>query len=165
MKPELQLCPCCAAHLRVPPQLHVMRCNNCDAELVHVDEGGVRGLALLPQVHEVIPYSDPAQRRGAPVQFNGRDLLCYRRGIVVRNAARKEAFWALLFFASMGLLAFTAVAGLASGRSLVAGPKETLEASAMGFLAAFMALPLIAYTALYFHGRARLVRESVSRWM
>ena len=165
MMPELQLCPCCAAHLRVPPQLHVMRCNNCDAELVFISEGGVRGLAYLPDVSGIVPYSDPAQRgRTIHGHFDGRELLDFRRGIVLADAARKQRFWGGLFFGSMILLLIAAFTGIFGAEFVAHGPKENVEASALAFLAAFLSLPLIAYMALYFHGRARLARESVHRW-
>jgi hypothetical protein len=159
MTTDLQLCPCCAAHLRVPAQLHVMRCNNCDAELVALNEGGVRGLALLP---DVIPYSHPDQR---PQNFDGRTVLNVRRDGVLQAAARSEARWGGMFFVTLGLLAGTVVLGVLGAGGVANGPRDKIEVSAMAFLCSLTGLPILAYVALYFQGRARLARESVRRWM
>lgn len=159
MTTDLQLCPCCAAHLRVPQQLHTMRCNTCDAELVYVDQGGVRGLAMLP---DIAPYSHPEQR---PRNFDGRDLLAHRRGRVLEAANRSEARWSGMFFLTLGLIAGAFMIGLTGAQGVADGARDNLEVSALAMLCAMTAVPILGYTALYFQGRARLVRESVHRWM
>jgi hypothetical protein len=159
MTTDLQLCPCCAAHLRVPAQLHTMRCNTCDAELVALNEGGVRGLALIPGV---VPYSHPDQRAR---NFDGRELLNFRRGHLLQAANRSEARWGGMFFLTLGLLGGAFLVGIGAARGAIDGDRETLEACALALLCAITAVPILAYTALYFQGRARLVRESVRRWM
>jgi hypothetical protein len=160
MTGDIQLCPCCAAHLRVPDQLHVMRCNSCDAELVFIRQGGVRGLALLPDV--VTPYSDPKQRSR---HLNGRELLEFRRGIVLQSAARSHALWSGMFFVTLGMLSSAVMLGLAGAGHVASGSREQVEVAALTFLCALTGLPILGYTALYFQGRARLARESVRRWM
>lgn len=161
MSPDLHLCPCCAIHLRVPEQLHVMRCDNCDAELVFLREGGVRGLALLPALETPVPYSDPRRR---PSHIDGRELLESRRATVLLAAERKRRFWSALFFGCMTLLGATVVAGLAGADTLLHGSKERLETSVLAFVGAVVTLPVLAYVALYLHGRAKLIAESASRW-
>ena len=161
MAADLHLCPCCAAHLRVDSRLHTMRCNNCEAELVFINEGGVRGLAFVPPYNGVIPYSHPAQRHG---HFDGRAFLDFRRELVMLDARRRQRTWSRLFFGSAVLLATVFVAGMASVDQLVHGPKENVEAAASVFLTAVATLPIFAYVSLYFQGRARLVRENAERW-
>jgi hypothetical protein len=162
MAGDVQLCPCCASHLRIPAELHVMRCNTCDAELVLIQRGGVSGLALLPGDENIVPYSHPMQRNH---HFDGRELLDFRRALVLRAATRRQAVWAGLFFLTLGLLAGTIAVGLFGAGRFVQGSREQLEGAALALLCAMTGLPIFAYTALYFQGRARLVRESVRRWM
>ena len=158
---DLHLCPCCAAHLRVDSRLHTMRCNNCEAELVYLNEGGVRGLAFVPPFEGVVPYSHPAQRHG---HFDGHAFLAYRRALVTMEAQRQYRFWSRLFFVSVALLMGVFVAGMAGVDQLVKGPTENVENAAFMFLAAITTLPIFAYVALYFQGRARLLRENAERW-
>lgn len=161
MAADLHLCPCCAAHLRVDARLHTMRCDNCDAELVYLNEGGVRGLAFVPPFEGIVPYSHPAQRHG---HFDGHAFLEYRRALVTLDAERKQRFWSRLFFGTVALLMAVFVTGLAGVDQLVQGPKENVENAALMFLTAITTLPIFAYVALYFQGRARLVREHAARW-
>lgn len=161
MAVDLHLCPCCASHLRVDTRLHVMRCNNCEAELVFVNAGGVRGLAFVPPYDGVVPYSHPLQRQG---QFDGQSFLEYRRALVTLDAERRQRFWSRMFFATVAILVAVVVAGMASVDQLVQGPKEHVETAAFAFLTAIATLPVVAYVALYFQGRARLVREQSARW-
>ncbi len=161
MAPDLHLCPCCAVHLRVPEQLHVMRCDNCGAELVFLYQGGVRGLALLPALEAPVPYSDPRRR---PHNIDGRDLLESRRTVVLQAAENKRRFWSALFFGCMTLLGATVVAGLVGADTLLHGSQKQLETAVLAFVGAVFTLPVLAYVALYFHGRAKLVAESVRRW-
>jgi hypothetical protein len=162
MAGDVQLCPCCASHLRIPGELHVMRCNTCNAELVRIMQGGVRGLALLPGDEGVIPYSHPLQRSR---HFDGRELLEFRRTLVLSAAARQQAVWGGLFFVTLGLLAGTVAVGLFGAGRFVEGSRDQLEGAALALLCAMTGLPIFAYTALYFQGRARLAQESVRRWM
>lgn len=165
MTPELQLCPCCAAHLRVPSALHLMRCNNCEAELVAINQGGVRGLAYLPSVDGVVPYSVPAQRgRIIHGHVDGRELLEFRRRIVVEQAERKQRFWSSMASGTLALLALACVTGVAGLHFVGGGPRATAEIAALAFLGSFVSLPLIAYVALNFHGRARMAAEAANRW-
>lgn len=161
MAPDLHLCPCCASHLRVPDRLHVMRCDHCDAELVFIREGGVRGLALLPALETPVPYSDPRRR---PHNIDGHDLLESRRAVVLQAAERKRRFWSALFFGSVALLGTTVLAGLGGADTLLHGSQKQLETAVLAFVGAVFTLPLLAYVTLYFHGRAKLVAESVRRW-
>ena len=161
MAADLHLCPCCAAHLRVDARLHTMRCNNCEAELVYINDGGVRGLAFVPPFEGVVPYSHPMQRQG---HFDGRAFLDYRRALVTLDAERKQRFWARMFFVTVAILMAVVVAGIASVDQLVQGPKENVESAAFVFLTTIVTLPIFAYTALYFQGRARLVGEHANRW-
>jgi len=161
MAADLHLCPCCASHLRVPEQLHVMRCDNCDAELVFLHQGGVRGLALLPALETPIPYSDPRQR---PHNIDGHALQESRRAVVLQAAENKRRFWSALFFGCITLLDATVLAGLGGADTLLHGSKEQLETAVLAFVGAAFTLPLLAYVTLYFHGRAKLVAESVERW-
>jgi hypothetical protein len=161
MAADLHLCPCCASHLRVPEQLHVMRCDNCGAELVFLHQGGVRGLALLPALETPVPYSDPRRRVH---NIDGHALLESRRAVVLQAAERKRRFWSAMFFACMALLGLTVFTGLGGADTLLHGSKERLETSVLLFMGAVVTLPVLAYVALYFHGRAKLVAESVRRW-
>ncbi|MCA8918007.1 MAG: hypothetical protein KDB32_02930 [Planctomycetes bacterium] len=161
---ELHLCPCCAAHLRVPQSLNAMRCNNCDAELLMLNEGGVRGLALLPNVDHIVPYSDPRQRTDH-VAFDARELLESRRLLILEDAQRKHSRWVGLFFGCLILLIGTATAGAIGANTVLHGDAANIQAGAAFFLLALTFAPLIAYTAVYFHGRAQLVRASVRRWL
>jgi hypothetical protein len=137
-----------------------MRCNNCDAELVYIEDGGVRGLAYLPDISGIVPYSDPAQRgRVIHGNFDGRELLEFRRGILLRQAAMVERFWGGLFFGSLVMVVIAAMIGIFGAEFVAHGPHASAEVSALAFLGAIVSLPLIAY-----HGRARLARESVRRW-
>lgn len=162
MAADLHLCPCCATHLRVPDRLHVMRCDNCDADLVFLQEGGVRGLALLPALETPVPYSDP--RRRVHANLDGRGLLESRRAAVLLAAERKRRFWSMLFFGSVALLGLTVFTGLRGADTLLHGSKERLETSVLLFMGAVVTLPMLAYITLYFHGRVKLVAESVRRW-
>ncbi len=163
MTAQTHLCPCCAAHLRIPAALHAMRCDNCDAELVYVAEGGVRGLALLPSLAATVPYSDPAR----PVHgrsFDGSELLYLRREVLLKGAERSFRLWSsvltvivMLMVGAMGVCAL-GMYGVVENR----GRDET-ELAATAFLVAVMALPVLGYVALYFQARARLVRERIRR--
>jgi hypothetical protein len=164
MHTKLHLCPCCAAHLQIPPRLNAMRCDYCDAELVFISEGGTRGLAMLPNVEHIVPYSDPRQcASGRP--FDGRVLLESRRGAVLQHAERRFQFWAGATRICLLLLAVAGGAGYAGARAMFSGDRETLELAALVALLAMLSMPLLGYIALHFQGRAQLVRESVSRWL
>ena len=160
MSAELHLCPSCACHLRLPARLTAMRCNSCNAELVLIDEGGVRGLAMLPTSHGVIPYSHPGQRGS----FNGRALLTERRAAVMALAKRRQFFWAALFFGSVVLLAAILGWGVLAGRGISSESHAEVEHAAFAFLMAMITLPILGFTALYFQGRARLMGEEATRW-
>jgi hypothetical protein len=162
MAGDIQLCPCCASHLRVPEELHVMRCNTCDAELVRIVQGGVRGLAVLPHDEAVVPYSHPKQRSR---HFDGRELFDFRRALVLQAAARRQAVWGGLFLVTLGLIAAAVAVGLFGAGRFVQGSHEQLEGAALALLCAMSGLPVFGYVALYFQGRAKLARESVRRWM
>jgi hypothetical protein len=161
MADDLHLCPCCAAHLRVDVRLHVMRCDNCDAELVFLRQGGVRGLAMLPPFEGIIPYSHPAQRQG---HFDGREYLSFRRALVSIEAERARRFWSRLFFGAVALLTAMVVGGVAGVDLLLQGPRERAEDGALLFLTAISTLPILAYVALYFQGRARLAHETMKHF-
>ena len=164
MNADLHLCPCCAAHLRIPERLHAMRCNYCDAELVFVDQGGVRGLAMLPNVDHIIPYSDPRQRAtGQP--FDGRELLLSRRLAVLQDAQRRFRFWHSWTLVSFMLMAVSVCAGMVGANALCTGDKENLQTLALVVLLSMVCVPLLGYVTAFLHGRAQLVRESVSRWL
>ncbi|MBK8206572.1 MAG: hypothetical protein IPK87_07200 [Planctomycetes bacterium] len=164
MAGELYLCPCCAAHLRVPPELHVMRCDNCSAELAFIESGGVSGLALLPPVGEV-PYSTPAQR-GARTHksFDAGALLANRRDLLLRRALRSHARWSGVFVLCMAAVVSVFAVGIGGGRELFTGSREHQELAALAMLGAMLTLPIVAYVALYFQGRSRLALEQARRW-
>lgn len=160
---ELHLCPCCAAHLRVPAQLQAMRCNQCDGELVFINQGGVRGLALLPNVDHVVPYSDPRQRvSGEP--FDGRRLLEERREVLLRDAFVRHAKWAGLFRSVLVLLLAAGGATAMGMNQVLNGPRESIEVAAMMFLGGMVMIPLLAFVALHFQGRASMCAEQIKRW-
>ncbi len=164
MSPDLHLCPCCAAHLRVPPELHVMRCDNCSAELAFIVSGGVSGLALLPPIGDV-PYSTPAQR-GARTQqpFDAGALLATRRDLRLRSALRSHARWSGIFLLCMAAVVSVFAVGVGGGRELFTGSREHQELAVLAMLGAMLTLPIIAYVALYFQGRSRLALEQARRW-
>ncbi len=165
MHGDLQLCPCCAAHLRVPAALHVMRCKNCDAELTLIDSGGVRGLALLPPIGGDVPYSTPEQRAGRNrLPFDGSELLFHRRRLLHTRASRRHAAWSSVFLLSVCAFALTCVVGIGGGRDLLGEHGGRHELSALALLGAMMALPVLGYFALYLQGRARLALEDARKW-
>lgn len=164
MSPGLHLCPCCAAHLRVPPELHVMRCDNCSAELALIVSGGVSGLALLPPVGEV-PYSTPAQRgTRTHVAFDTGALLADRREQRLRRALQSHARWSGVFVLCMAAVVSVFAVGIGGGRELFTGAREHQELAALALLGAMLTLPIAAYVALYFQGRARLALEQARKW-
>lgn len=163
---NLHLCPCCAAHLRVPSELHVLRCNSCDADLVWINRGGVRGLALVPTPVNPPPYTDPAQwaRRAAVRPFDAQGFVDLRRTQALAALGRKRVFWAGMFW--LCALAFAAVAGCGLGgfAGLLHDKGRDTQTGVLVMLVAVMVLPLLSYVALYFQGRARLLAESMKRY-
>lgn len=166
MTTDVHLCPCCAAHLRVPAELHVLRCNTCDAGLVWVNRGGVRGLALVPAPAESPPYSDPVQwaRRAAARPFDAQGFLHDRRTQALATLGRKRVFWAGLFWTCA--IAFAVVAGCGMGgfAGMMQNRGRNADTGVLVMLVAVMVLPLLSYVALYFQGRARLLAESMKRY-
>ncbi|MCC7508336.1 MAG: hypothetical protein IT464_03055 [Planctomycetes bacterium] len=164
MSPDLYLCPCCAAHLRVPPELHVMRCDNCSAELAFIVAGGVSGLALLPPVGDV-PYSTPAQRDARRHQtFDAGALLASRREVLLQRALRSHARWSAVFVLCMAAVVSVFAVGIGGGRELFTGAREHQEVAALAMLGGMLTLPIVAYIALYFQGRSRLALEQARKW-
>lgn len=163
MNSTAHLCPRCAAHLRVPPQLDVMCCDYCDAELVFIADGGVRGLAVLPNVDHVVPYSDPRQHPSGR-SFDARELLENRRTAVLLDARRRHSFWSGLFWGCLLVLLSTGFVGAVAVHTLFSGAREAIELSALAALMAMVLLPVLGYVAVFFQGRARLACVSVSRW-
>jgi hypothetical protein len=159
MAADLHLCPCCAAHLCVPDGLTAMRCNNCDAELLYIESGGVRGLALLPAIGNV-PYSVPQQR--ARSRFDGSELLHLRRSLLLSAARRRRVLWNTVFFFSVASLFAAFVVGYIGAQELM--HPEASDAAVLALFAAILGTPILAYVALYFQGRARLAQEEARKW-
>lgn len=166
MTNNVHLCPCCAAHLRVPADLHVMRCNTCDADLVWLDRGGVRGLALVPAPVTQPPYTDPQQwqRRSNARPFDGAAFVDLRRAEALRALSRQRVAWAIAFWHCALFFVVTAGLGLGGFASLLRSHGRDADASVMAMLLAVMILPLLSYVALYFQGRARLLAERMQRY-
>lgn len=165
MTTNVHLCPCCAAHLRVPVELHVMRCNSCDADLVWISNGGVRGLALIPTPETAPPYSDPAQwhRRANTRALDGRQLVDTRKQQALHALGVKRAIWAGLFWSCVVLFVGAIGCGLGGFAGLLRGGKH-VEGPALAMLLAVMILPLLSYVALYFQGRVRLLADRMRRY-
>jgi len=151
--------------LRVPVELHVMRCNSCDADLVWVSNGGVRGLALIPAPETAPPYTDPAQwrRRANAHPLDGGQLVAVRKQQALQVLAIKRAFWAGLFWSCVLLFVGAIGCGLGGFAGLLRGGKQ-VEGPASAMLLAVMILPLLSYVALYFQGRVRLLAERMRRY-
>lgn len=166
MMNNVHLCPCCAAHLRVPAELHIMRCNACDADLVWLDRGGVRGLALVPPPVEQPPYTDPVQwqRRSAAKPLDAPLFVNQRREAALAALGRRRAFWAAAFWFCAILFVAAAGSGLGGFASLLRHPGRDAEAPVIVMLLAVVTSPLLSYVALYFHGRARLLAENMRRY-
>ena len=162
--PEL-LCPCCAAHLQPPPELHLMRCDNCHAELALLKSGGVSGLVQLPPVVSV-PYSTPRQRAARQHGTVDADAL-----VAARRAARHDSATASLsnwtialrvmivtgvLAAAVGVSAFKALASLRRSADV--------ELAVLIMLGAVLALPVIVFVGLCFQGKARMAREEARKW-
>lgn len=164
METETHLCPCCAAHLRVPRELSLMRCNNCNAELTFIDTGSVRGLAMLPRMDANIPYSDPAQRAAA-CNIDGSELVLLRREVLLRDARRKHRLWSGFFLAVTFLFLGTIAVGVAGAGKVLSGARNhtEMELAATTFLLAVTVLPILMYVGLYFQGRARLIKDKIER--
>ena len=166
MMNPLHLCPCCAAHLRVPAELHVLRCNSCDADLVWLNQGGVRGLALVPPPVSAPPYSNPDQwaRRANARPFDAQRFVTLRRTEALVALGRKRAMWAGLFW--LCAIAFAVVAGCGMGgfAGVLQDRGGDTQGAVLAMLVAVMVLPLLSYVALYFQGRARLLAESMKRY-
>ncbi|MCC6465953.1 MAG: hypothetical protein IT463_11495 [Planctomycetes bacterium] len=162
--PEL-LCPCCAAHLQPPPELHLMRCDNCHAELALLKSGGVSGLVQLPPVVSV-PYSTPRQRAARQHTAVDADaLVAARRAVCRESAARMATRWnaALRLMVVIGLMV-----GSFGYKAFVSLYKveqsKDIENAALVIMGTFMALPVIVFVGLYFQGQARMAREEARKW-
>lgn len=162
MAAGLHLCPSCACHLRVPDELDLMRCNNCDAELAFIESGGVRGLALLPTIDTAVPYSVPQQHTRKA--FDGGELLQLRRSLLHARASRRHALWSGVFLFTVASMFAAFGAGYLGGHKLLQEEGQTGETAALALLGAIMAMPILAYLALYFQGQARLALEEARKW-
>jgi hypothetical protein len=163
MRINVHLCPCCAAHLHVPAELHAMRCNSCDSQLVFVERGGVRGLALVPEVGREVPYSVPSQRKPHS-KINGASLVAERRGEVLARARSMARYWHSVFMICVvSALIMPFVVAYASW-DLLSGRSANPTTEMAWLLCGMLLFPILSYVALYFQGRASLAADKVRRW-
>ena len=140
-----------------------MRCNNCEAELLFVDRGGVRGLALIPRADGPVPYSIPSQVSEPKRHFDAEELIARRGREVLGELRRARRAWRTAF-------SVTAAGAMVS----ITGMLCTLFAAAESagrhadwipglFLAATGLAPILFFVALYFHQRMQLAGEKIRR--
>lgn len=164
MRADILLCPCCASHLRPPPELRLMRCDHCRADLAMIHEGGVTGLAIVPAVGDV-PYSTPAQRdRAVADPMDVRALVADRRVIRHVAALHRLARWSLVLWATVGVTALAATAGATGFYALLNRNEAHLENATLAVLGAIIVVPMLAYVALFCQGRLQLARAEVMKW-
>lgn len=164
MRADILLCPCCASHLRPPPELRLMRCDHCRADLAMIHEGGVAGLAIVPAIGDV-PYSTPEQRtRPAHQPVNTAELLSGRRMCRLAAARRRLTRWTTLSWITVTLGAAIVSLGATGMYALVHRTDTNIENATLAVLAAMIALPVLVYVALFFQSRGALARAEVVKW-
>jgi hypothetical protein len=165
MHSGVYLCPCCAAHLRVPPELHSFRCNTCDALLVHMNRGGVRGLAQVPEADgPLVPYSVSSQRAGLKPQFDTAGLVNSRTRQQYHRALHVESFWRFVMFCAAVPLVIGPGVMLFGWLGLVADDPKWADESLVVLLFAALVWVCCGYVARYAHQRLQFAKAGVRLW-
>jgi hypothetical protein len=149
MSNPANLCPCCAAHLRIPDGLTTLRCDNCAASLVFVHSGGVSGLLLLPS-DSPVPYSDP---RFSSRLLDGVELARESWRAVLFRKLRKRSAFAFVFSIFASLAGFSALGSLAALHEVANADRHTLEGATAMFLGGLSAIPVLGFVAAFFWDR------------